>query len=73
MLLLIDIDECKTGTHKCNQFGECSNTNGSHECICKAGYFKIGLFNCTGKLSVAIIVMAILHLFVMLLVSSEVF
>ena len=49
MLLLIDIDECKTGTHKCNQFGECSNTNGSHECICKAGYFKIGLFNCTGK------------------------
>ena len=49
MLILIDIDECKTGTHQCNQFGECSNTDGSHQCNCKAGYAKSGLFNCTGK------------------------
>ncbi|XP_052238542.1 neurogenic locus notch homolog protein 1-like [Dreissena polymorpha] len=32
-----DIDECKTGQHRCNQI--CNNTVGSYLCQCKPGYF----------------------------------
>ena len=31
-----DIDECERGEHNCNQ--TCSNTLGSFECSCTAGY-----------------------------------
>ena len=34
--LSVDIDECQTREHNCSQ--NCSNTLGSFECKCKAGY-----------------------------------
>ncbi|XP_045456448.1 fibrillin-1-like [Melitaea cinxia] len=33
-----DIDECVEGTHLCDQYQNCLNTNGSHECHCKLGF-----------------------------------
>ncbi|CAH1643971.1 unnamed protein product [Spodoptera littoralis] len=33
-----DIDECVEGTHICDQYQQCLNTNGSYECYCKLGY-----------------------------------
>ncbi|CAK1546756.1 unnamed protein product [Leptosia nina] len=33
-----DIDECVEGTHLCDQYQSCLNTNGSHECRCKLGF-----------------------------------
>ncbi|CAG4962203.1 unnamed protein product [Colias eurytheme] len=33
-----DIDECAEGTHLCDQYQNCLNTNASHECICKEGF-----------------------------------
>ncbi|XP_061724560.1 fibrillin-1-like isoform X1 [Cydia pomonella] len=33
-----DIDECLEGTHLCDQYQTCHNTNGSHECRCKQGF-----------------------------------
>ena len=35
-VLFADIDECETGEHNCSQ--TCSNTLGSFECKCRAGY-----------------------------------
>ena len=32
----IDIDECISGDHECNQ--NCNNTDGSYKCICEDGY-----------------------------------
>ncbi|CAH0731671.1 unnamed protein product, partial [Brenthis ino] len=36
--LCFDIDECVKGTHLCDQYQNCFNTNGSHECRCKQGF-----------------------------------
>ncbi|XP_063897763.1 fibulin-1 isoform X1 [Helicoverpa armigera] len=33
-----DIDECREGTHLCDQFQNCINTFGGHECRCKNGF-----------------------------------
>ncbi|KAL4307773.1 hypothetical protein S245_057416 [Arachis hypogaea] len=33
----IDIDECKTGNHKCISESNCINTNGSYTCFCPKG------------------------------------
>ncbi|XP_049881665.1 fibulin-1-like isoform X2 [Pectinophora gossypiella] len=33
-----DIDECREGTHLCDQFQKCVNTYGGHECQCKNGF-----------------------------------
>ncbi|CAG5058296.1 unnamed protein product [Parnassius apollo] len=33
-----DIDECVEGTHICDQYQNCFNTYGSHECQCKVGF-----------------------------------
>ncbi|CAH0697567.1 unnamed protein product [Spodoptera exigua] len=33
-----DIDECREGTHLCDQFQNCINTYGGHECRCKNGF-----------------------------------
>ncbi|CAH0731669.1 unnamed protein product, partial [Brenthis ino] len=33
-----DIDECVEGTHLCDPYQNCLNTNGSHECHCKLGF-----------------------------------
>ena len=32
----LDIDECATSTHDCNQ--ACANTPGSFECVCRVGF-----------------------------------
>ena len=34
--LFVDVDECQTDEHNCNQ--TCSNTLGSFECKCRLGY-----------------------------------
>ena len=44
-LYFIDIDECET---KCGENGNCTNTNGSYDCICDDGYKKIDNI-CEGK------------------------
>ncbi|XP_060807459.1 latent-transforming growth factor beta-binding protein 4 [Amyelois transitella] len=33
-----DIDECREGTHLCDEFQNCINTFGGHECRCKNGF-----------------------------------
>ncbi|XP_059057895.1 latent-transforming growth factor beta-binding protein 4-like isoform X2 [Achroia grisella] len=33
-----DIDECREGTHLCDEFQNCINTYGAHECRCKNGF-----------------------------------
>nr|XP_034836920.1 fibrillin-2-like isoform X4 [Maniola hyperantus] len=33
-----DIDECREGSHLCDQFQNCINTYGGHECRCKNGF-----------------------------------
>ncbi len=32
-----DIDECATGTHRCDPAATCTNTEGGHDCECPAG------------------------------------
>ena len=46
--LSLDIDECKTGTHKCDRNANCINTFGSHTCMCKPGFAGDGT-QCSGK------------------------
>lgn len=36
--LLLDIDECQSGTHNCDVNAECTNSQGSYTCTCKEGY-----------------------------------
>ena len=45
----VDIDECVTGTHNCNESANCTNTNGSFTCQCKEGYTGDGV-DCEGKI-----------------------
>ena len=45
--LLLDVDECNRGSHKCHLNAVCNNTNGGYNCSCKAGYSGDG-YNCTG-------------------------
>ena len=47
-LIYIDVDECSTLNGGCNQ--TCSNTFGSFECSCSAGYTLAGnVIDCDGK------------------------
>ena len=46
--LSLDIDECKTLTHKCDGNATCNNTLGSHTCTCKAGFVGNGT-RCSGE------------------------
>ena len=34
----IDIDECSDGSHACNVFATCFNSDGSYDCNCKSGF-----------------------------------
>ena len=43
-----DIDECIEGTHTCHSAATCTNTPGSYECTCNAGYHGNGR-SCTGE------------------------
>ena len=45
-----DIDECSNGSHVCDVNANCSNTVGSHNCICKEGYAGNGS-SCSGTLN----------------------
>ena len=38
--MYIDIDECATNTHDCDQL--CTNTDGSFECSCNSGFTLSG-------------------------------
>lgn len=50
-LFLLDIDECRDGSHKCDkQTTYCSDKQGSYECSCKRGYRQHDAFSCVGKL-----------------------
>ena len=53
----LDIDECLTDTDNCHENGACSNTFGSFECTCNAG-FDGGGVNCTSK-AVPVLLMCI--------------
>ena len=46
-LLLLDLDECTSGTHNCNSNAACTNTAGSFTCACNVGYTGPGT-TCTG-------------------------
>ena len=35
---LIDINECRDGTHACYSDDHCTNTDGSYTCSCPQGY-----------------------------------
>ena len=48
IFILTDIDECATKTHNCNLKANCTNNNGSFECVCKEGYTGDGK-SCSGK------------------------
>ena len=32
-----DVDECSMSTHSCDPNAQCSNTNGSFQCVCASG------------------------------------
>ena len=48
-LMLLDIDECNSGSHDCDVNANCTNINGSHSCTCKEGYTGKGE-SCQGKI-----------------------
>ena len=45
-----DIDECERDTDNCSVNANCSDTEGSFNCTCVAGYEGDGV-NCTSKLA----------------------
>ena len=58
-LFCVDIDECVTGTHNCNENANCTNTNGSFTCQCKEGYTGDGV-ECEGMIYTQIMVLSVL-------------
>ena len=40
--MFTDIEECHDDSHGCDSNVNCTNTNGSHNCICKEGYIING-------------------------------
>nr|XP_026689744.1 extracellular matrix protein A-like isoform X2 [Ciona intestinalis] len=45
-IFIIDLDECKYGTHNCHENANCSNTMTNYICACKTGFTGDGI-NCT--------------------------
>lgn len=43
----LDINECARGTDNCNANADCINTQGSFQCVCRAGFEGDGR-NCRG-------------------------
>ena len=56
MFSLLDIDECLTNTHSCDdpQRAICTNNNGSFSCQCKPGYTGSGFKNDCGIIIIII-------------------
>ena len=53
LLLKADVDECKLGTHECNQI--CVNTVGSFMCDCYPGFIlDINEYTCNGEFTINI-------------------
>ena len=48
LFLPIDINECELRINNCDVNANCSNTFGSFECTCSAGFMGDGV-NCTSK------------------------
>ena len=46
-VLFSDQDECQTGNHNCSHLAECTNTQGSYNCLCYSGTTGNG-FICSG-------------------------
>ena len=46
LVLWIDIDECQSELHECNQL--CENTIGSYSCSCNPGFELVDVFKCKG-------------------------
>jgi hypothetical protein len=42
--VVVDIDECKDGSHECQINTKCVNLVGSYNCVCQDGYVGNGLF-----------------------------
>ena len=47
IIYLLDLDECTEGPNTCDMNADCTNTEGSYSCACKAGYWGDGR-TCTG-------------------------
>ena len=41
--MMIDIDECNTGEHNCDDNADCINTVGSFDCMCRQSFFGDGI------------------------------
>ena len=48
LFVVLDEDECTSGTHNCSVDAVCNNTQGSHYCTCKDGFLGDGI-TCTGN------------------------
>ena len=46
--LSTDVDECRYGRNRCDDYAYCTNTDGSYKCTCKYGYYGDG-YKCTKK------------------------
>ena len=46
--VIVDIDECRSASHKCDPNANCANTVGSHRCSCKKGFTGDGR-SCSGR------------------------
>ena len=44
----VDLDECGVGTASCDPNSDCVDTDGSYDCICRAGYTGDGRLSCAG-------------------------
>lgn len=51
MLIDVDIDECGADEFVCDVNANCSNTDGSYNCICKPGFTGNGT-SCTGRCTI---------------------
>ena len=45
--MIIDVDECTAGTHRCPSQSVCVNNYGNYTCRCQSGYSGNGTF-CEG-------------------------